>query len=346
MQKLLLLLMVFIVTISSTMAQKAVTGNVTADDGSPLPGVTVVVKGTTTGTVTDVDGVYSLSIPDGAKTLQFSFIGMKTNEVEIGDQSTISVTMEPDVIGLEEVIAIGYGTVKKKDLTGAVTQINAEKLETESTANMTDVLRGSVAGLNVNFSNSAKGLSSASDMLIRGETSVRTSASAQSSANAPLIVLDGMIYYGDLSDINSNDIQAFDILKDASSAAIYGSRAANGVIIITTKKGKRGKPMINLSASVGAATIAHTALDWMTGPQFIDWRIAGFEANERHQVKKPGYYDSFENSGVDLDTWKNYDGSGAASDLDQIWLQRLGFSPLEITNYENGYSEDWKDIMY
>ncbi|MCF6356467.1 MAG: SusC/RagA family TonB-linked outer membrane protein [Draconibacterium sp.] len=346
MQKLLLLLMVFIVTISSTMAQKAVTGNVTADDGSPLPGVTVVVKGTTTGTVTDVDGVYSLSIPDGAKTLQFSFIGMKTNEVEIGDQSTISVTMEPDVIGLEEVIAIGYGTVKKKDLTGAVTQINAEKLETESTANMTDVLRGSVAGLNVNFSNSAKGLSSASDMLIRGETSVRTSSNAQKSANAPLIVLDGMIYYGDLSDINSNDIQAFDVLKDASSAAIYGSRAANGVIIITTKKGKRGKPMINLSASVGAATIAHTALDWMTGPQFIDWRIAGFEANERHQVKKPGYYDSFENSGVDLDTWKNYDGSGAASDLDQIWLQRLGFSPLEITNYKSGYSEDWKDIMY
>ncbi|MCF6358728.1 MAG: SusC/RagA family TonB-linked outer membrane protein [Draconibacterium sp.] len=348
MQKLLLLLMVLIVIFSSAMAQKTVTGTVTVDDGSPLPGVTIVVKGTTNGTVTNIDGIYTITVPDAAKTLVFSFIGMKTQDVEIGNQSTIKVSMEPDVIGLEEVVAIGYGTVKKKDLTGSVTQINAEKLETESTANMTDLLRGNVPGLNVNFSSSAKGLSSASDLQIRGETSVRSSASAQRSANAPLIVLDGMIYYGDLSDINPNDIQAFDILKDASSAAIYGSRASNGVIIITTKKGKKGKPVINLSASVGAATIATSALDWMSGPEFIDWRIAGFEANERHQVDKPGYYDSSDNlaSGVSLDTWKNYDGSGASSDLDQIWLQRLGFSPLEITNYKNGYSEDWKNIMY
>jgi TonB-linked SusC/RagA family outer membrane protein len=183
-------------------------------------------------------------------------------------------------------------------------------------------------------------------MLVRGETSVRANSGDQKRANAPLIVLDGMIYYGDLTDVNPNDIQAFDVLKDASSAAIYGSRASNGVIIITTKKGKRGKPMINLSASVGAATTSHTALDWMSGPEFIDWRIGGFEANERHQLTKPGYYDSYENSGMDLDTWKNYDGSGAASDLDQIWLQRLGFSPLEITNYKSGHKEDWKDIMY
>ncbi|NQU54113.1 MAG: SusC/RagA family TonB-linked outer membrane protein [Bacteroidetes bacterium] len=328
------------------MAQKAITGTVTADDGSPLPGVTVVVKGTTKGTVTNIDGNYTLSVDDNVKTLLFSFIGMKTNEVEIGTQATISVTMEPDVIGLEEVVAIGYGTVKKKDLTGAVTQINAEKLETESTANMTDLLRGNVAGLNVNFSSSAKGLSSSSDMLIRGETSVRANNDQQKRANAPLIVLDGMIYYGDLSDINTNDIQAFDVLKDASSAAIYGSRASNGVIIITTKKGKKGKPRINVSASVGAATIAHTALDWMSGEEFIDWRIAGYEANERHQANKPGYYQSSANSGVDLDTWKGYDGSSAANDVEQIWLQRIGFSPLEITNYKSGHKEDWKDIMY
>lgn len=356
MRKLLFLVMVFVVTVSSTMAQKAVTGTVTASDGEPLPGVTVFVKGTTTGAVTNIDGVYTLTVPNDAQFLVFSFIGMKTQEVEIGTQTNISVAMEPDVIGLEEVVAIGYGTVKKKDLTGAVTQVNAEKLETESTANMTDVLRGTVAGLNVNFSNSAKGLSSASDMLIRGETTVRSDADDQKAANAPLIVLDGMIYYGDLADINTNDIQAFDVLKDASSAAIYGSRASNGVIIITTKKGKRGKPMINVSASVGAATIAHTALDWMSGPEFIDWRIAGFESNERHQIgnvndpttAKPGYYWSSDNlpSGVSIEQWKNYDGSGAATDLDQIWLQRLGFSPIEINNYKNGHSEDWRNILY
>jgi len=347
MQKLLMLLLVFIATLTTAMAQKTITGTVTADN-APLPGVTVVVKGTTIGTVTNADGDYTLKVPQNAKILVLSFIGMKTKEVAIGNQSTINVTMEADVIGLEEVVAIGYGTVKKKDLTGAVTQVNAEKLETEATANMTDLLRGNIPGLNVNFSSSAKGLSSASDLQIRGETSVRSDANAQKSANAPLIVLDGMIYYGDLADINPNDIEAFDVLKDASSAAIYGSRASNGVIIITTKKGKKGKPTINVNASVGAAVIAPTALEWMNGPEFIQWRIAGFESNERHQVDKPGYYNSSDNlpDGVSVDTWKNYDGSGASDDLTQIWLQRLGFSPLEITNYKDGYHEDWKKIMY
>ncbi len=346
MQKFLMTLIVLVTTIGSAMAQRTVTGTVTDSDGMPLPGVTVVVKETITGTITDVDGKYTLQVPEQQAVLLFSFVGMKTKEVEVGNQTVVDVALDADVIGLEEVVAIGYGTVKKKDLTGAVTQVNAESLEKEATANMTDVLRGAVPGLNVNFSSSAKGISSASDMLIRGETSARSDADDQRAANAPLIVLDGMIYYGDLSDINPNDIHAFDILKDASSAAIYGSRASNGVIIITTKKGKKGKPMISVSASVGVATIAHTALDWMSGPEFINWRIAGFEANERHQVDKPGYYDSFENSGVDLATWKAYDGSSAADDLDQIWLQRLGFSPLEITNYKNGHSENWKDILY
>lgn len=348
MRKLLLLFVVLATTIGSAMAQKTISGTVSGEDGAPMVGVTVVVKGTVTGTVTNIDGKYSFLLPEGAELLQYSFIGMKTQEIEIGNRTQIDVTMQADVIGLEEVVAIGYGTVKKKDLTGAVTQVNAEKLEKEASSNMTDVLRGAVPGLNVNFSSSAKGVSSASDMLIRGETSVRSSSSAQKSANAPLVVVDGMIYNGDLSDINPNDIQAFDILKDASSAAIYGSRASNGVIIITTKKGKKGKPMINVSASVGVATVAHTALDWMSGPEFIDWRIAGFENKERHQLDKPGYYDSSENlpSGVSLDDWKNYDGSGASDDLTQIWLQRLGFSPLEITNYKNGYQENWRDIMY
>ncbi len=346
MRKLLLLFIVLATTIGSAMAQKSITGTVSGEDGAPMVGVTVVVKGTVIGTVTNIDGVYTFELPDGAETLQFSFIGMKTKEVEIGNQSTINATLEADVIGLEEVVAIGYGTVKKKDLTGAVTQVNAQALEKEATSNMTDVLRGNVPGLNVAFSNSAKGLSSASDMLIRGETSVRSDAGDQASANAPLIVVDGMIYQGDLADINPNDIQAFDILKDASSAAIYGSRASNGVIIITTKKGRKGKPTINVSASVGVATIAHTALDWMTGEQFLDWRIAGMENKERHQVDKPGYYDNPANAGVDLQTWKEYDGSGDVADLDQIWLNRLGLYPLEIANYKEGYSENWEDILY
>ena len=346
MQKLLLVLMVFIVTIFSAIAQNELAGKVSSTDGEPLPGVTVFVKGTTIGAITDMEGIFKLSVPDNAEILVFSYIGMKTQEIEIGTQTNFIVALEPDVIGLEEVVAIGYGTVKKKDLTGAVTQVNAEKLEKEATSNMTDLLRGAVPGLNVNFSHTAKGISSASDMLIRGETSVRSDNDDQKRANAPLIVVDGMIYNGDLADINPNDIQAFDILKDASSAAIYGSRASNGVIIITTKKGKQGKPTINANASVGIATIAHTALDWMSGEEFINWRIAGFENKERHQINKPGYYRHPDNAGVDLQTWKEYDGSGSVDDIDQIWLNRLGFYALEINNYKSGHMENWKDILY
>ena len=154
MRKLLLLIVVFVTTISSAMAQKTLTGTVTGSDGAPMPGVTVIVKETVTGTVTNIDGQFTLDVADNAKVLQFSFIGMKTQEVEIGTQTTINVILEADVIGLEEVVAIGYGTVKKKDLTGAVTQINAEKVEKEATSNMTDILRGTVPGLNVSFSSS------------------------------------------------------------------------------------------------------------------------------------------------------------------------------------------------
>jgi len=277
---------------------------------------------------------------------------MKTQEVEIGSQTTISVKMEADVIGLEEVVAIGYGTVKKKDLTGAVTQIDAEKLQKEATSNMTTMLRGATPGLNVAMTNSAKGLSSASDMLVRGQTSLRVDNPNTSSddddlekANAPLIVVDGMIYYGDLADINPIDIDAFDVLKDASSAAIYGSRASNGVIIITTKKGRKGKPTINVSSSVGVTTPSAASIDLMSGDQFIQWRIAGFESNERHQIDKgPGYYDDPTKlpSGVSLDQWKAYDGSTASTDNVGVWLNRLGFSPIEITNYKNGAIYDWQ----
>ena len=339
---------------SANQLKRKVKGKVTEPGGQSLPGVTVVVKNTTVGTITDVKGNYELELPVGSEVLVFSFIGMKTVEELINNRSMIDISLEADVIGLEEVVAIGYGTIKKKDLTGAVSQIDAEKLETEASSNMTSILRGTLPGLSVNFSTSAKGLSDAKDMLIRGETSVRAKDSdgsndPQKRANAPLIVVDGMIYNGDLADINPVDIEAFDVLKDASSAAIYGSRASNGVIIITTKKGKKGKPVINVSASVGVATLAHTQLEQMNPDEFIDWRIAGYESNERHQVDKgAGYYDNPNNlpSGVNLDAWKAYDGSSAASDLDAIWLNRLGFSPVEIDNYKEGKTVDWKDYQY
>jgi len=324
-------------------------GRVSDQFGAPLPGVSVVVKGTTNGNITDVDGNYTLpNVPPNA-TLQFSFVGMEPQEILVENKSTINVMLKEQTVGIDEVVAIGYGTVKKKDLTGAVIQMNVGKLEKESTSNVTSLLRGSIPGLDVNFSTSAKGLSSPADMMVRGQKSLRSDNDNEKSANAPLIVVDGMIYYGDMADINPSDIETCDILKDASSAAIYGSRAANGVILITTKKGKKGKPIINVSSSVGIASLSNKTIHQDTPEQFIDWRIAGYEANERHQTDRgAGYYNSPDNlpSGVDLARWKAYDGSTQATDNTSVWLNRIGFSTIEINNYEAGKTVDWEKYLF
>jgi TonB-dependent starch-binding outer membrane protein SusC len=349
MKKVLLFLIVLLGVEFSLQAQKIITGKVTDVDQTPLAGVSVMVKETTLGTLTNADGSFRLSVPESTRTLSFSFIGMKPTQVEIGSQTNFNVEMQVDVGLLEEVIVIGYGTVKKKDLTGAVTRLNAAELQTEASSNVTTMLRGAIPGLSVNLSTTAKGLSSSSDMMIRGETSLRADDNEQSRANAPLVVVDGMIYYGDLSDINPVDIESFDILKDASSAAIYGARATNGVILITTKRGLKGKPVINVSTSTGIVTPSHKSFDLMTGEQHIARRIAGFEANERRQKTiGPGYYNSYENlpDGVTLDAWKAYDGSTMATDLDEVWLSRIGFAPIEINNYKAGKLTDFKQYTW
>ena len=225
-----------------------VTGKVTdAADNSALPGASIVLKGTSVGTTTDANGEYSIAVEDPNTTLTFSFIGYTSQDVQVGGRSRIDITLSPDVRALEEVVVVGYGTQRKKDVTGSVAHVDAEKLQTEATSNLTTMLRGAIPGLNVRYNTSAKGIGDASDFVVRGETTLRKDGTdddggdldEQRRANEPLIVVDGMIFYGDLTEINPADIQSFDILKDASASAIYGSRAADGVIIITTKKGKR-----------------------------------------------------------------------------------------------------------
>jgi len=331
-------------------AQKVVTGKVTDEDLNPLAGVSVIVQGTTLGTLTDADGTFSLSIPANARTLSLSFIGMKSHDLDIGDRTSFDVVMSVDVGLLEEVIVIGYGTTKKKDLTGAVTRLDAEDLQTEATSNITSMLRGSIPGLAVALTTDPKGISSPSSMLIRGETTLAgTTAEDRGRANAPLIVLDGMIYYGDLADINPADIESFDILKDASSAAIYGARATNGVILISTKKGKRGKPVININTSTGFAYSSPSNIEMMNGEQFIERRFHGFEQNERRQITiGPGYYNNYDElpDGVTLQEWKDYDGSGLSDDLDGIWLNRIGFAPIEVANYKDGRETDFAQYTW
>lgn len=335
---------------------QTVTGRITdGEDNNPLPGANIIVKGTSVGTTTDANGEYSINVQDQNATLVFSFIGYQSQEVAIGGRTRIDIALSPDIQSLEEVVVVGYGTQRKRDLTGAVAHIDAEDLQTEATSNLTSMLRGAVPGLGVNYNISAKGIGDASDFLVRGETSLRKDADndgdldEQRRANAPLIVVDGMIYYGDLTDINPADVESFDILKDASSAAIYGSRAANGVIIITTKKGKRGKPVINISTNTGIAFTSHKHYDLMNGEQFIARRIAGFEANERRQLTiGPGYYNNYNDlpAGVTLDQWKAYDGSTAATDLDDVWLNRIGFAPIEINNYKAGRETDFSKYTW
>lgn len=229
-----------------SLQQNSVTGKVTDENEEPLPGVTVLIKGTTSGTVTNVDGNYTLTnVPDNT-TLQFSFIGMKTQEVVVGDQTTIDVIMALDAIGLEEVVAVGYGTARRKDISGAVSTVRLEDSPVSNSPNTSalQALKGSVAGLNIGESNSAGQTPSIS---IRGQNSI-------GGDNDPLVVLDGIIYLGSMSDINPDDIAVMDVLKDASAAAVYGSRASNGVIVITTKKGRSDKPVITFNTSVGVSS--------------------------------------------------------------------------------------------
>ncbi|NEW81726.1 MAG: SusC/RagA family TonB-linked outer membrane protein [Mariniphaga sp.] len=235
-------------------AQRKIKGKVTDQTGASLPGVSVVVTGTTNGTITDTDGNYSITnIPENA-TLQFSFVGMKAQTIAVQGKQTIDVLLEEDKLAIDEVIVIGYGTAKRQDYTGSVSSLKMENSMVSLAPNLNalESLKGNVAGLSIGATNSAGGQPS---MDIRGQNSI-------SGSNDPLVVLDGVIYLGSLGDINPNDIATFDILKDAVSAAAYGSRSANGVIAITTKKGAIGKPIITFNTSAGVQT-------WQSQPQMM-----------------------------------------------------------------------------
>ncbi|NOY97162.1 MAG: SusC/RagA family TonB-linked outer membrane protein [Chlorobi bacterium] len=321
----------------SQQQSRTISGKVTDENGGPLPGVTVIVKGTTNGTVTDRDGGYSLTIPKDAKILVFSFIGFKIQEITIGDQQTINVQMEQDVIGLDEVVAIGYGVAKKSDLTGAITQVKTAELEKFTPSNVSDLLRTTVPGLNVGYATSAKGNSS---FEIRGETTLTAGAS-------PLIVLDGVIYNGDISDINPDDIDRMDVLKDASSAAVYGSRATNGVIVITTKRGTNAKPTINLNSSVGVATAANRVRPY-DAKGFIQWRSDMYKSVFSATVPSKLWSPFDDPRTIDpqyLNDWLAYHSTNEANMVD-AWLAGLRMTGIEIENYKAGKSIDWEKYIY
>lgn len=224
----------------SNTQQNSISGTVTNEEGEPLPGVTVVIKGTTEGAITNMDGVYTIdNIPENA-TLQFSFVGMVTQEIEVGNKISINVTMVADAVGLEEVVVIGYGTQKKVNLTSAVQMVDTKDLENRPVKGVTEMLSASVPGLNIKTTSGAP--NAESSLNIRGYTGFNSTGS-------PLILVDGVPQ--DIDLVNANDVESISVLKDAAASAIYGSRAPNGVVLITTKSGKKGQKMqINFSADM------------------------------------------------------------------------------------------------
>ncbi|MGV8138009.1 MAG: TonB-dependent receptor [Mangrovibacterium sp.] len=280
--------------------QLPVKGKVTGVNGEALPGVTVVIKGSTNGTITNIDGEFGISAKRG-DILVFSFVGMQKQEVLFDGQQTVNVTMREEELALDEVIVIGYGTTKRKDFTGSASTVKMEDspIALLPNTNALQSLKGNVTGLDIGATNSSGGEPS---MLIRGQNSIKGD-------NNPLIILDGVIYLGSINDINPNDIASVDVLKDAVTAAVYGTRSANGVIAINTKRGNSAKPVITLNVSSGIQTwpdrpevmkgeewikvvnarnqYAEGSVDWMKTGELANYN-AGTEINWLDEVTRVG----------------------------------------------------------
>lgn len=354
--KLKVLLTVLLLFCTSVLfAQGRVTGQIRSADGTPVANANVNVKNTTTTTQTDEAGNFSIEAAAGAQ-LVITHVNFTLKEVEVPASLKVTVNLSPSASGnMEEVVVIGYGQARKKDLTGAVVQIRPDKMANENPNTVQDILRGT-PGLSVGYDPSAKGGGS---MQLRGQRSVYTDGGH----NEPLIVLDGMLFYGELSEINPDDIGQIDVLKDASAAAVYGSRAASGVIIITTKKGKQGKPVVNFSSNFGATT--KSAYRQVFGPQEYmqyreDWyktptygmnaATGKYEAYQTAAtINRPGFYDSPSNLskyGISLDQWRAYTTNSTGESDASIYARRLGLEGGVLADYLAGNTFDWYDHTF
>lgn len=229
--------------------------------GEPVIGASVIETGTTNGMITDLDGNFTIKVPANAN-LTISFVGYQTQTVDVAGRTSLQVVLKDDTKALEEVVVVGYGTARKSDVTGSISNVNAKTLKEVPSQNFTQALQGRVAGVEINRTSSRPG--SEQQIRIRGTRSLNAS-------NDPLIVLDGIPFPGNISDINPNDIKTIDILKDASSTAIYGSRGANGVILITTNKGVQGKATVSYNGYYGIVTL-FSEYPMMNGPEFVKLR--------------------------------------------------------------------------
>jgi TonB-dependent SusC/RagA subfamily outer membrane receptor len=249
MKKVLLQTLLLLFLGSAWAQTKTISGKVTDEKGDPLPGASITVKGTVTATSTANDGTYRLSVPGTQSVLVFSFVSYKAREITVGNQSLINLSLEPDAKLLNEVVAIGYQTVNRRDLVGAVSSVTAKDLKDNPTLSAAEALQGKLAGVQITIADGQPG--APADIYIRGRTSITQSGS-------PLYVVDGVQVDNALNVLSPQDIASIDVLKDAASTSIYGARGSNGVVIITTKGGKNtgGKTTVTYNNSMAIQKFA------------------------------------------------------------------------------------------
>lgn len=272
--------------------QLTIKGKVTDINEAPLPGANVIEKGTSNGTITDADGNFTIIVTSPDAILSFSFIGYNTEEVEVGDRSSINVKMVPSIEALEEIVVVGYGTLRKSDLVSSVAKVEVDKATSVPTVNIAEMLRGQAAGVQVNVGSLRPG--GTSDIVIRGKSSIEGN-------NAPIFILDG-VPVDNIDDVNPSDIVSMEVLKDASAQAIYGSKANNGVILITTKRGKEGKVQISYNAYTTVQSISRN-FDVYNGQEFAQLRREAYRtdnANDEYEnddfVFEPGELEAIQNN--------------------------------------------------
>ncbi|GHE33890.1 SusC/RagA family TonB-linked outer membrane protein [Sphingobacterium griseoflavum] len=331
-----------------------ISGTVTdATTGHSVAGAVVKVQQTALATSTDLNGKFSIQAPRNA-ILIISSVGYTSQTIPSENRASIQISLAPANESLDEVVVIGYGSMQKKDLTGSIIQVRPDKIANENPKTVQDILRGT-PGIRVGYNASAKG---GGGINVRGQRSVFDAGNR----NSPLLILDGMPFYGELSEINPDDIEQIDVLKDASAAAIYGSKSASGVIIISTKKGKQGKPVINMTSNIGTTTVANIRErfttagylqhreDWLTKNTYgVNPETGAYEAYQSGSyADKPGYFmrpDQLPSS-IALADWRSYDQNvGDQSDL-SIWGRRLGFTGNVLQNFLDGKTVDWRDKTY
>lgn len=245
---------------------------ISGEDQQPIPGATVLVKGSGTGTVTDLDGNFTVKVNEPATAvLSISFVGYVTQEISVNNQSTIQVELDPDVSQLDEVVVVGYGETKRKDLTGSVVSMDSKNIQEANKVNAFQALQGQVAGVNIQAADNKPG--GGFNVRIRGSNTINANETVEQGGfnpgQNPLFVVDG-IFVNDISFLNPADIERMDVLKDASATAIYGSRGSNGVVIIETKKGSEGKMTVQYDNYIGVKE-AYNLPDMLQGEEFVQY---------------------------------------------------------------------------